>query len=54
MNDIQKFLQDYLNYLEIEKNRSIKTRENYEHYLKAFLDFGKIKNEKEITSEVVR
>ena len=40
--------------MEIEKNRSIKTRENYEHYLKSFLDFGKIKNEKEITSEVVR
>lgn len=54
MNGVQKFLQDYLNYLEIEKNRSIKTRENYEHYLKVFLDFGKIKNEKEITSEVVR
>ena len=54
MNSVQKFLQDYLNYLEIEKNRSIKTRENYEHYLKVFLDFGKIKNEKEITSEVVR
>jgi len=54
MNSIQKFFQDYLNYLEIEKNRSIKTRENYEHYLKSFLDFGKIKNEKEITPEVVR
>ena len=54
MNSIQKFFQDYLNYLEIEKNRSIKTRENYEHYLKVFLDFGKIKSEKEITSEVVR
>lgn len=54
MNSVQKFLQDYLNYLEIEKNRSIKTRENYEHYLKVFLDFGKIKSEKKITSEVVR
>ena len=47
-------LRHYLDYLEIEKNRSIKTRENYERYLKAFLNFGKIKNEKEITSEVIR
>lgn len=54
MDSIQKFLQEYLDYLEIEKNRSIKTRENYERYLKAFFDFGKIKNEKEITSEIVR
>jgi len=52
--DIKKLLEDYLNYLEIEKNRSIKTRENYERYLKTFLDFGKIKTEKEITPEVVR
>ncbi|MEK7162677.1 MAG: tyrosine-type recombinase/integrase [Patescibacteria group bacterium] len=52
--DINTLLRHYLDYLEIEKNRSIKTRENYERYLKAFLNFGKIKNEKEITSEVIR
>lgn len=54
MAEIQKLFQDYLNYLEIEKNRSIKTRENYERYLKTFLNFGKIKNEKEITMDIVR
>jgi site-specific recombinase XerD len=54
MADIQKLLNDYLNYLEIEKNRSIKTRENYERYLKAFLNFGKIKSEKDVTPDVVR
>jgi len=54
MADINKLLNDYLNYLEIEKNRSIKTRENYERYLKAFLEFGKIKTEKGITPEVIR
>ena len=36
MNEIEKLLKEYLDYLEIEKNRSIKTRENYEHYLKTF------------------
>jgi len=54
MADINKLLNDYLNYLEIEKNRSIKTRENYERYLKVFLDFGKIETEKGITDEAVR
>ncbi|MBI2515078.1 tyrosine-type recombinase/integrase [Candidatus Wolfebacteria bacterium] len=52
--DINKLLIDYLNYLEIEKNRSIKTRENYERYLAAFLNFAKIKNEKDVTAEAVR
>ncbi len=54
MPDIQKLLQDYLNYLEIEKNRSTKTCENYERYLKAFINFSKIKNEKDITTDKVR
>ncbi|MFH1346828.1 MAG: tyrosine-type recombinase/integrase [Spirochaetota bacterium] len=54
MANINKLLNDYLNYLEIEKNRSIKTRENYERYLKAFLEFGKIKTEKGITPDIIR
>ena len=54
MANIEKLLEDYLNYLEIEKNRSPKTRENYEHYLRAFIKFGGLKTEKDITSERVR
>jgi len=54
MADILSLFKDYLNYLEIERGRSIKTCQNYERYLKVFLNFGKIKNEKEITSEIVR
>ncbi|NCO44834.1 tyrosine-type recombinase/integrase [Candidatus Wolfebacteria bacterium] len=54
MPDIQKLLQDYLNYLEIEKNRSLKTRENYKRYLDAFINFSKIKTEKDISAERVR
>ncbi len=54
MADIQKLLKDYLDYLEIEKNRSLKTRLNYERHLKSFIAFGKIKNEKDIDSETVR
>ncbi len=51
--DIQKLLKDYLDYLEIEKNRSPKTRENYERYLKSFIDFSKIKTEREISLDKV-
>lgn len=54
MTAIETLLRDYLNYLEIEKNRSPKTRENYERYLKEFLRFAKINSPKEITENVVR
>ncbi|MBI4994013.1 tyrosine-type recombinase/integrase [Candidatus Wolfebacteria bacterium] len=54
MADINKLFQNYLNYLEIEKNRSPKTRENYERYLKSFFKFAKIKSEIDITNDIVR
>lgn len=54
MADIKKLLEDYLNYIEIEKNRSPKTRVNYEHYLQAFIKFGSLKTEKDITPDRVR
>ena len=34
----------YLEYIEIEKGRSLNTVENYEHYLKRFLDFAASKS----------
>lgn len=52
--EVQTLLQNYLDYLEIEKNRSKKTRENYERYLKVFFELAKIKTEKDITAEKVR
>lgn len=54
MAKIHDLLKDYLNYLEIEKNRSLKTRENYERYLKEFLLTTKISSPAEINDEVVR
>jgi len=54
MTNIEKLLEDYLNYLEIEKNRSPKTRVNYEHYLKTFIKFGSAKTEKDITADRIR
>lgn len=40
--------------MEIEKNRSRKTRENYERYLRSFIGFAKIKNPEDITVEAVK
>lgn len=44
----------FLEYLEIEKNRSLKTLENYRHYLDRFFGFSKISDPKEINDELVR
>ncbi len=54
VSSIEKLLSDYLSYLEIERNRSPKTRENYERYLREFLKFSKATNAGEITESVVR
>ena len=52
--DIKTLLKDYLDYLEIEKNRSVKTRVNYERYLKRFLGFVKISKPEQISQDLVR
>lgn len=40
MSGINTYIDDFLDYLEIEKNRSPKTIENYAHYLARFADFA--------------
>lgn len=52
--EVEKLLRDYLDYLEIEKNRSPKTRENYGHYLDEFLKFSRVRTAADITDAVVR
>ena len=42
-NKISKLKIDFLEYLEIEKGRSIKTIENYSRYLNKFFSHSKIK-----------
>ncbi len=54
MTEVEKLLNDYLDHLEIERNRSPKTRESYEHYLKEFLSGAKIKFPSDITDDAVR
>jgi len=45
---------DFLEYLEIEKNRSQLTIRNYDHYLDRFLDWAMIRSPEDITGELVR
>lgn len=51
---INELLNDYLDYLEIEKNRSKKTRVNYKRYLECFLRFANISGPGEINQDLVR
>ena len=45
---------EFLEYLEIEKGRSIKTVENYDRYLARYLAFSKITSPSKITEQSVR
>jgi site-specific recombinase XerD len=44
----------FLEHLEIERGRSVKTIENYDHYLTTFFDYAKITQPKDITEPLVR
>ncbi len=44
----------FLEYIEIEKGRALKTIENYDHYLSVFLQFIKIDRPEDITDARVR
>lgn len=51
---LSELLPQFLDYLEIEKNRSIRTRENYEFYIGRFLDWAKDPSPTEVTQDVIR
>lgn len=51
---LERLHKEFLEYLEIEKNRSLKTVENYDRYLRRFFKFANIKDPKDITDDVVR
>jgi len=44
----------FLEYLEIERGRSVKTIENYDHYLETFLQHTKVTIPNQLTEELVR
>ncbi|MSR71634.1 MAG: hypothetical protein EXS50_03145 [Candidatus Taylorbacteria bacterium] len=51
INDLKR---QFLEYVEIEKGRSLNTVRNYDHYLSRFLEYAKISKTKDITESVVR
>lgn len=51
---LKQLKQQFLEYIEIERGRSLKTVENYDHYLTRFLDFTKNDNPINITDTSVR
>ncbi len=54
---LARYVRDFLEYCEIEKNKSRKTTENYEHYLGRFLSFAKteaVTTPEDINSNLVK
>lgn len=47
-------MREYLEYLEIERGRSLKTIENYERYISRFLSASSVEKPADITDEVIR
>ena len=52
--DLKSLHQQFLEHLEVEKGRSLKTIENYDRYVKRFLEFAKISSPSRIDDELVR
>ena len=53
-HNILELKREFLEYLEVEKGRSLKTIANYERYLNRFIEQTKISRPKDITARVVR
>lgn len=53
-HNLEMLKRQFLEYVEIEKGRSLSTVMNYEHYLSRFIDFSKAKNVEDITDSGIR
>ncbi|MCD5382016.1 MAG: tyrosine-type recombinase/integrase [Candidatus Pacebacteria bacterium] len=51
---LSQLKREFLEYLEIEKGRSIHTVTNYDRYLKRFLQYAKTEDPKKVTDSLVR
>lgn len=51
---LYKLKREFLEHLEIEKGRSLKTVDNYSRYLDRFLEFSEVKDPADITDDIVR
>lgn len=52
--NIETVKKEFLQYVEIERGRSLSTVVNYDHYLSRFIDFAKIKDPKDLTDDLLR
>lgn len=53
-SDLSILHKEFLEHLEIEQGRSLRTVENYDRYLARFLNYAKINSSQEITDELIR
>ncbi len=51
---VQELKQEFLEYIEITKGRSVKTVENYDRYLSRFITFAKAKSVDDVSEEKIR
>src|ERR1700722_14551959 len=54
MADLKELKTQFLEYLEIEKGRGVKTVENYDRYLERFFEYAKVSKPSQITESMVR
>src|SRR3954471_13382777 len=52
--EIERLKREFLEHTEIAKGRAVKTIENYDHYLKRFIEYSKVKKASDITEDTVR
>jgi site-specific recombinase XerD len=53
-SQLEELKKEFLEHVEIEKGNSLKTVNNYDHYISRFFDFAKITSSKEITDDKIR
>ncbi len=53
-SELGRLIREFLEYMEIERGRSLNTITNYDHYLTTFLSHTKVTTAKGITEDVVR
>ncbi|MEN9920257.1 MAG: hypothetical protein RL538_150 [Candidatus Parcubacteria bacterium] len=54
MTDLVELKRQFLEYLEIERGRSVKTVENYDRYLERFFAFAKVKTVSQLSETQIR
>lgn len=52
--NLEQLKREFLEHVEIEKGNSLKTVNNYDHYITRFFEFAKISEPKEITDDKIR